>query len=241
MAPAYDVFPGCKFWRPLCCALMAAEDERGSGSDGPAPAGTEPLARQALGLAVAAVVLPPGAAAIAALAAAARAKHRIETSPTPVAGQRAVTAARVLSVLALVGWIAVLAVVIVGRATDDAGVDYSELMPGDCMEVPEGDDIRAVPRLPCEEPHQAEVFGVVSHPAEPAAPYPGSDALVAFAGEACLGQVFTDYVGVTRDKSQLKHFELVPKQSAWDDGRRQLVCGVDADAPLTGSVRGSGR
>lgn len=220
---------------------MAADDESGPGSEGSAPAATEPLARVALGLAVAAVVLPPGAAAIAALAAAARAKDRIATSPTPVAGQGAVTAARVLSVLALVGWIAVLAVVIVGRATDDAGVDYSELASGDCIEVPDGDDIRAVPRVSCEEPHEAEVFGLATHPAEPGAPYPGSEALVAFAGEACLGQVFTDYVGVSRDKSQLKHFELVPKQSAWDDGRRQLVCAVDADTPLTGSVRGTAR
>lgn len=227
------------------------DDQTASGSEPPAPAGggpppsrsakTEPLARLALALAVAAVVLPPGAAAIAALVAAAKARRRIAASAVPVRGRGVVIAAMVLSVLAVVGWITVLAVVIADRATDDAGVDYSELEAGDCIQVPEGDDIGALERLPCDEPHDAEVFGVLVHPAEPNAPYPGSDALVAYAGESCLGQIFTDYMGVARDKSQLKHFEIVPQQSAWDDGRRQLVCAVDADAPLTGSVRGSAR
>ena len=227
------------------------DDETASGSEPPLPdtpapkparaAKTEPLARLALALAVAAVLLPPGAAAIAALAAAAKARRRIAASPVPLAGKGAVAAARVLSVLAVVGWVAVLAVVIPGLSDDDAGVDYSDLAAGDCIEVPEGDDIGALERLPCEEPHDAEVFAIIVHPAEPGTAYPGSDALVAVAGEACLGQIFTDYVGVSRDKSQLKHFEIVPQQSAWDDGRRQLVCAVDADAPLTGSIRGSGR
>ena len=226
--------------------------ERGAGpTEPPAPAlgppsatrpqKTEPLARLALGLAVAAVVLPPGAAAIAALAAASRARRRIAASPTPLEGRRAVALARVLSVLALVGWTTVLAVVIVGLETDDQGVDYADLRVGDCINVPDGAEIAALERLACSEPHDAEVFGVLAHPAEEGAPYPGSDTLVAFAGEACLGQVFTDYVGVPRDRSQLKHFEIVPQQSAWDDGRRQLVCAVDADAPLMGSIRGSGR
>lgn len=227
------------------------DDQTAPGSElrAPVPAGppaaraarTEPLARLALALAVAAVVLPPGAAAIAALAAAAKARRRISASPTPVGGRRAVTVARALSLLALAGWITVLAVVVVGLETDDSGVDYSELQAGDCIEVPEGDDIGALQRRPCEEPHDAEVFGIVSSPAEEGAPYPGSDALVAYAGESCLGNVFTDYVGVTRDTSQLEHFEIVPQKSAWDDGRRRLVCAVDSDAPLTASVRGSGR
>ncbi len=216
------------------------DDETASGSPDRA-AKTEPLARLALALAVAAVVLPPGAAAIAALAAAAKAGRRIAASPAPVAGRGAVIAARVLSVLAVLGWVTVLVVVIADRSDDDAGVDYSELVAGDCIEVPVGDDIGALERLPCEEPHDAEVFAVVVHPDAPDTPYPGSDALVAYAGESCLGQIFTDYVGVTRDQSQLKHFEIVPQQSAWDDGRRQLVCAVDADAPLTGSIRGSAR
>lgn len=230
---------------------MPDDDEIASGSEPPAPAGgkakrerpakTEPLARLALALSVAAVVLPPGAAAIAALAAASKAGRRIAASPVPVAGRGAVVVARVLSVLAVVGWIAVLAVVIPGLSDDDAGVDYSDLAAGDCIEVPEGDDIGALDRIPCEEAHDAEVFAVAVHPAGPADPYPGSDALVAYAGESCLGQIFTDYVGVSRDKSQLKHFEIVPQQSAWDDGRRQLVCAVDADAPLTGSIRGTAR
>ena len=220
---------------------MADDDESLSGPPTGRPSRTEPLARLALALAVAAVILPPGAAAIAALAAAARARRRIAASPTPVGGLRNANLARALAVLALVGWAVALAVIVPGLDSDDGGVDYTELRVGDCIDVPEGDDIGALQRLACTDPHDAEVFGVLSHPADENVPYPGSDALVAFAGEACLGQVFTDYVGVSRDQSQLKHFEIVPQQSAWEDGRRELVCAVDADAPLTGSIRGSGR
>ena len=199
------------------------------------------MARLALALAVAAVLLPPGAAAIAALAAAARARRRIAVSPTPMGGLQAANLARALAVLAVVGWVVALAVIVPGLDTGDGRVDYTELGVGDCIDVPEGDDIGALERLPCADPHDAEVFAVLSHPADEAAPYPGADALVAFAGEACLGQVFTEYVGVSRDQSRLKHFEIVPQESAWDDGRRQLVCAVDDDVPLVGSVRGRGQ
>jgi hypothetical protein len=234
----------------LCFPAVADDDPPASTQQRlartPSPRGggrrarAEPLARLALVLAVAALVLPPGACAIAALAAAGRASRRIRSSPTPLGGLRAVALARVLAVLAVLGWVAALAVILPGLGRGER-VDYSDLRVGDCVDVPEGDDVGALRRVPCTGPHDAEVFGVLTHPAEIGAPYPGSDGLIAFAGEACLGQVFTEYVGVPRDASQLKHFEIVPRQSAWDDGHRELVCAVDADGPLTGSVRGSGR
>ena len=95
----------------------------------------------------------------------------------------------------------------------------------------------------CDEPHDSEVFFVVEHPAGPDEPYPGKDILVQFAADECLGQPLTDYLGVPLEQSSLKDFEIVPQESAWEDGRRVLVCGLDTggEGQITGSVRGTGR
>ena len=77
----------------------------------------------------------------------------------------------------------------------------------------------------------------------PGETFPGADALLAYAADVCLGQPFTDYVGIPRGQSQLTEFEIVPEAEAWAEGRRGLVCAVDnADrSPLTASVKGSAR
>jgi hypothetical protein len=66
---------------------------------------------------------------------------------------------------------------------------------------------------------------------------------VQFAADACLGQPLTDYLGVPLEQSTLKDFEIVPQQSAWEDGRRVLVCGLDTggQGEITGSVKGTRR
>jgi len=125
----------------------------------------------------------------------------------------------------------------------DAGVDYSRLKVGDCIETPPGSEVKGVKRQPCAGPHDAEVYKIIAHDAPPGAPYPGTPALLDVASRSCLGQAFTDYVGRPRAESSLKNVEIMPKASAWKKGRRQIVCAVDTGggAKLTGSVRGTNR
>ena len=148
-----------------------------------------------------------------------------------------------LVVLALVTLLAVAGVVwfLVLR---ENGIDYSELKVGDCFDSSQSTEIRSIKVEPCSEPHDSEIFFLVTHPAGPDEPYPGKDTLVQFAADACLGQPLTDYLGVPLEQSQLKDFEIVPQESAWDDdGRRVLVCGVDTGGQpdITGSVKGTRR
>ncbi len=197
----------------------------------------EPLARKAFGLALASIVLF-GVPAIPALIVAGRARRRM-------AGKGAsplITAARIVAVLSLVAWLTVAGILIANAARPE-GVDYAELKAGDCIDTPETSEVRRLRIRSCEKPHDAEVFAVIIHPAAPGDAFPGAEALLQFAANACLGQPFTDYVGTPRGQSQLTEFEIVPESEAWSDGRRGLVCAVDnADrSPLTASVKGSAR
>ncbi len=202
------------------------------------PGTREPLATRAFLLAVLSLPLA-GIPAIPALLLARRAKSRIASRPGAT-GTGLVTSATVIAVVSLLAWLAVAVVVVAGLVRPD-GVDYAKLKPGDCIDTPQGTEVRRLKVLPCDKPHDAEVFAVVTHPAAPEDPFPGADALLEYAANACLGQPFTDYVGIPRAQSQLTEFEIVPESAAWFEGRRGLVCAVDkADrSPLTASVRGT--
>ncbi|HEX7276253.1 MAG TPA: septum formation family protein [Acidimicrobiales bacterium] len=177
-----------------------------------------------------------GITAIPALIVAGRAKRRRGS------GSGLITAARVVAVISLAAWLTVAGVVVASLAKPD-GVDYAELEAGDCIDTPEGTEVRRLKVKACDKPHDAEVFAVISHPAGPGEAFPGAGALLEYAAYNCLGQPFTDYVGIPRGQSQLTEFEIVPESEAWAEGRRGLVCAVDnADrSPLTASVRGSAK
>jgi hypothetical protein len=198
------------------------------------------LAATAFVLALASLALA-AIPAIPALIVARRARRRIDAR-SGTTGAGLVTGARIIAVFALVAWLAIAGIVIANVARPE-GVDYATLKPGDCIDTPDGTEVRRMKVRPCDKPHDAEVFAVVTHPAPPGEAFPGVDPLLQFAANSCLGQLFSEYIGVPRGQSQFTEFEIVPEQEAWDDGRRGLVCAVDnADrSPLTSSVRGSGR
>jgi len=149
---------------------------------------------------------------------------------------------RSILVLALVA-VLVAAGVLGFLALREEGVDYSKLKVGDCFDSSTSNEVRGIEVEPCSESHNSEIFFLVDHPAGPEDPYPGKDALVQFAADACLGQPLTEYLGIPLEQSTFKDFEIVPQESAWKDGRRVLVCGIDTggEGDITGSVKGTRR
>jgi hypothetical protein len=122
-----------------------------------------------------------------------------------------------------------------------------QLAVGDCFNADSIDaagaiDSNAVHLVPCTDPHQHEAYAIEQHPDGPDAPYPGDAAVDAFASDRCL-RAFADYVGADYVGSSLDTAIVRPDAGRWAFGDRNVVCTVhDADfAPLTGSVRGTGK
>ena len=134
----------------------------------------------------------------------------------------------VIAVAAILG--AALALV-GGRALTqrlgDDGVKYSELKTGDCFQRPSG-RFKNVETVACDQDHDLEAFAVLDHPAAKDAPFPGMEALLRYASPLCLSQ-FQPYAGVSFDQLNLKDVYITPRESAWKDGARRVVCAVSAE------------
>jgi hypothetical protein len=115
------------------------------------------------------------------------------------------------------------------------------LSPGDCVELgPGGTDAAGLSQataVPCDEPHQLEVF----HVFDLAPDELEGDALVAAVTEECLGEAFTDHVGVPAERSELELLPLPPTAAQLERGDTEVVCtlrepgGGTRTSPLGGS------
>lgn len=119
-----------------------------------------------------------------------------------------------------------------------------ELEPGDCLNDPGGlaESLGEVAVVPCDQPHQTEVFAVFDYQAGPDEPYPGQRRLTRVAQRQCRGNRFTQYVGTHKDDSELLVLQATPAEDTWAQGDREIVCLLHlGDEELTESMRDSAR
>ena len=122
-----------------------------------------------------------------------------------------------------------------------------DLRTGDCFDDPtmftqEIVEVESIDSVPCDQPHDAEVYAVVDLPQGDDAPFPGDEEVATAADEACFDR-FEAYVGVSYEDSTLDINYYLPIASSWAEGDRMVTClliDVDGD-PLTGSMKDSGR
>ena len=132
-----------------------------------------------------------------------------------------------------------------GQITSGGDLDVMAMQVGDCFDDPEGDEdmVVGVAAVPCSEPHDNEVFAVLSLSAVFAdGGFPGDDALWDHSYEVCSGSAFDSYVGTHYLESSLEVFSFTPSEESWSDGDREFVCVLYSldFAKLTGTARGSG-
>ena len=132
-----------------------------------------------------------------------------------------------------------------GTIVADGTVDAFSLQVGDCFDddpsLAEDDLIASVGAVPCDTPHDNEVFALVT--AGPVTgPYPGDDAIFDDNIAACEN-AFARYVGIDYVDSFLGMGPLlVPSPETWATGDREIVCGLyNADGTkLTESMKDAG-
>lgn len=128
-----------------------------------------------------------------------------------------------------------------------------DLMVGECFNAPTdlGADLGAAPQgaavpalsvVPCEQPHDGEVYAVLLHPEAQGSPYPGQQEVLDFGTQTCV-EAFQGFVGIPYEDSVYQVFTFVPDGPSWAAGLRTLNCSVaDASgAPITGTARDTAR
>ena len=152
--------------------------------------------------------------------------------------------------LVVLSIISILAITFLGEdepARDESGAIEEEgdlgvfsLEVGDCFDdvasALGGGEVESVPAIPCDQPHDNEVF---AKPALSGSAYPGDDEVYEQAQELCI-EAFGDYTGEDYATSDLDVFPITPTERTWEDGDvRYAVCGLyNLDlSKLTGSQR----
>lgn len=110
---------------------------------------------------------------------------------------------------------------------------------GECLNHADlGEEVSEIHTLPCEEPHDSEVFHSFEMPEEP---YPGDEAVTEAAEQGCLVE-FEEFVGTDYYDSDLYITYLPPQERSWQYfGHRTVLCIATAEEPVTGSLKGSNR
>lgn len=126
-----------------------------------------------------------------------------------------------------------------GELLEPTEIDVFELRVGDCLDgFSEGDEISRVRAVPCSADHSDEVFAAAEMSGED---YPGDDAVADFADEACVME-FEQFVGTAWEESELDYGYLVPTESSWAEGDREVLCIIgDPESDVTGSLENAGR
>lgn len=109
---------------------------------------------------------------------------------------------------------------------------------GDCLDTTALGGLQEIPTVPCDDPHDAQVFHTFDLPG---GDYPGDEEVIEAADAGCVA-AFEAYIGEAADESALDIWYLTPPEQGWvSAGDREVICLAVADEPATGSFAGTGR
>ena len=126
-----------------------------------------------------------------------------------------------------------------GEIVEAGTEDVFSLRVGDCFDDDLGaeGEIFSVAAVPCDEPHDNEIFYAFDLPA---GDYPGDVRIDEAAFAECTTS-FETYVGIEYAASELAVTYLSPTPDSWDAGDREIACLLyDATlAKITGTMNGA--
>lgn len=125
-----------------------------------------------------------------------------------------------------------------GQVTESANIDIFSLKLGDCLQESATGLLEDVDVVPCEEPHDQEVYYEITMDDGEF-----SEEAVDAASEECIGDAYTSFVGIGYQESTLDVTTISPTQDTWDGlNDRVIQCIVfDSAGQTTGSLEGTAR
>jgi hypothetical protein len=125
---------------------------------------------------------------------------------------------------------------VAGACGTGEGTRVDRIEVGMCFDDQDGAEVEHLPTVPCDEPHQNEVFHLYEVDGDE---YPGQEALTADAERTCRGGAFRDYTGVPLERARFDVYQILPTSESWSRGDREVVCVLydPDDNTETGSAR----
>ena len=122
-----------------------------------------------------------------------------------------------------------------GQVVETASDSVFSVKVGDCLNEPQGTEISDVELVPCDQPHDYEVFA--EHEL-PEGDFPSD--VDTLAQDYCLPE-FEKFIGQAYDTSSIELTWFSPTQTGWDQQDDRLIqCIVtDPAGQTTGSLEGS--
>jgi hypothetical protein len=130
-----------------------------------------------------------------------------------------------------------------GNIVSRGAIDAFAMKIGDCFNdspaLLTGDETTEVRGVPCDQPHDNEVFALFD---VTFTEYPGEESMSERAIQACIKR-FEAFVGAPYETSELDTFPLYPGEASWSQlNDREVICSlyrVD-EQKLTGTMKDAG-
>jgi Domain of unknown function (DUF4190)/Septum formation len=120
-----------------------------------------------------------------------------------------------------------------GEITESGDVSAFALEVGDCLnDIEESQMITSLPAVPCDQPHEAEVFGMFDLPE---GDYPTEDELVAQADRGCA-DLMARYAPEAMSNPAIGFFYIYPPEQAWPEDREVVCLAISSEGTMTGSL-----
>lgn len=124
-----------------------------------------------------------------------------------------------------------------GTISEEVNADAFSIRLGDCINDPGEGDLDRVPVVPCEKPHEFEVFHEFTIDQEK---FPETvEAMDELTESGCMN-AFTTFVGVPYEESALDFTVMQPTVESWADGDKIVQCliGDPSGVKTSGSLQG---
>ena len=126
-----------------------------------------------------------------------------------------------------------------GTIVDGGEIGAFRIQVGDCLGDIASGEFESAQGLPCDQPHQYEVYFAFNMPD---GDFPGDTSVATEGDERCFQQ-FETFVGQTYEESIYGFTSLLPTAESWDAlDDREILCliGNYDETQKTGSARGTG-